>query len=144
MKKIAKNIFYLFLFTSFIACDHIDQPLSNVQTGGNNPGNTPDSVIKKILIEDFTGHTCGNCPEAANTAKQLQVLYGKKIIIVGVHSGYFAKPSTTVGLKYKTDFRTAASEAYNDLWKNDVAGNPNGFVNRSKIVNNNIIIQPSA
>lgn len=147
MEKVFKIIFYLLFISAFVACDYVDQPLANTQTGSTpTPTNPeePDSVVKKILIEDFTGHTCGNCPEAAKTAKQLQDLYGEKIIIVGVHSGYFAKPSTTAGLKYKTDFRTIASEAYNDLWKNDVAGNPNGFVNRSMAINNNIIIQPTS
>ncbi|HET6243223.1 MAG: Omp28 family outer membrane lipoprotein [Bacteroidetes bacterium] len=153
MRKFLKNIFYFLLITSFCACDFVDQPFSEIQTGNNDPvppitDTIPpviqDTVIRKILIEDFTGHTCGNCPAAANTAKQIQDLYGKKVIVVGVHSGYFAKLSTVAGTKYKTDFRTIAGEAYNNLWKNDVAGNPNGFVNRSKIINSNIIIQPSA
>ena len=140
MEKVLKYISLSLLFFCFFACDYIEKPLADIQNGGNNP---QDSIIRKLLIEDFTGHTCGNCPAAAKTAQQLQELYGKKIIIVGIHSGYFAEPDLS-GSKYTTDYRTAAGEAYNELWKNDVAGNPNGFVSRSKIINNNIIIQPGS
>lgn len=96
---------------------------------------------RNILIEDFTGHTCGNCPAAAITARQIRNTYGDQIIITAVHAGFFATPKA--GPQYATDFTTTAGEAYNSTFGNEVAGNPNGFVSRSKVISNTMIIQPN-
>jgi hypothetical protein len=58
--------------------------------------------------------------------------------------GFFARTLNDPSGKYATDFRTPAGNAYNQLWKNDAAGLPNGFVNRSTVINNQIIVQHSA
>jgi thiol-disulfide isomerase/thioredoxin len=138
--KILLKYFWVVILPTFIlaGCDKIDNPYQNAQTV-----DVPkDSVFRKILIEDFTGHTCGNCPTATIKAIQLQNLYGKKVIVVGVHSGFFARPRLSG--KFTTDFRTPAGEEYNSFWKVDVRGNPNGFVSRSGRINNDIIINPDS
>ncbi len=72
----------------------------------------PSDVKKNILIEDFTGQTCRNCPETAEVIHQLQQTYGDSAVIaVGIYSGPFGKrangallPLTTqVGDNYYTD-----------------------------------------
>jgi thiol-disulfide isomerase/thioredoxin len=135
------------LFTgALISCDKIESPYvtqSAIDTSGNVPPNQ-DTVIRKILIEDFTGHTCGNCPKATTTATQLQSIYGKKLIVVAVHSGHFAATQTNSNGSFSTNFKTAAGDAYNDFWKVDLSGNPNGLVNRAKILENKFIVGPTA
>jgi thiol-disulfide isomerase/thioredoxin len=140
--KLLYIVFSVFV-TSFFGCDKIDDPLVRRPDGGNNPI-VKDSVIKKILIEDFTGHQCGNCPRAAEVAQQLQDIYGKKLVVVAIHVGWFARTINDPSGKFSTDFRTPAGDAYNQLWKNDAAGLPNGFVNRSLLVNNTIIVNHSS
>lgn len=45
---------------------------------------------RSILLEDFTGQNCVNCPEAHEVIEQLQEQYGAdKVIAVSIHSGVF-------------------------------------------------------
>lgn len=134
MKTFIKKATFLFYIVAFYGCDKIDKPYDVPDVSGQS---------RKVIVEDFTGHTCGNCPEAAKTAEQLKELYGDNLIIIGVHSGGFAKPKTGYpDNRYSTDFRTEAGNTYNEEWKVDVAGNPNGLVSRRKI-NDNYIINPN-
>jgi len=157
MKRIKLLFSVGLLIFSIASCDKIDTPLEKKTTTTviNNPidttkkydnySDTISPTIRKILIEDFTGHTCGYCPEAAVIAEQLKKDYGKKILVASVHSGGFAIPQNNTDGSYKTDFRTAAGNEY-DLappqgFGVSAAGNPNGFVNRSLIINNTLIIK---
>ena len=48
---------------------------------------------KAVLIKDFTGVRCVNCPAAAETAHELQHLLGEdRIFILSVHAGFLAQP----------------------------------------------------
>lgn len=52
----------------------------------------PADVKKNMLIEDFTGQTCRNCPETTDVIHQLQQTYGDSAVIaVGIYSGPFGK-----------------------------------------------------
>lgn len=46
-------------------------------------------VKRKILLEDFTGQFCSNCPEAHKVIADLQTLYGEHVIAVAIHAGHF-------------------------------------------------------
>ena len=41
---------------------------------------------KNVLIEDFTGVRCNNCPKATANIKSLQKDHGDRVIAVGIHS----------------------------------------------------------
>ncbi len=72
--------------------------------------------VQRVLVIDFTGHTCKSCPKAHHTIDQLKELYGDRIVPVAFHLGYFAK--TQSGEKFTTDFRTpegALLEKYFDF-----------------------------
>lgn len=45
-----------------------------------------------ILIEDFTGWNCPNCPEGTSILNSLKETYGERLIVSAVHQGSFAKP----------------------------------------------------
>lgn len=49
-------------------------------------------TVRKIFIEDFTGHTCPNCPTAARMLDSLGDAYPTQIIGMGVHIDYYAEP----------------------------------------------------
>ncbi len=52
----------------------------------------PSDVKKNILVEDFTGQTCRNCPETTDVIHELQQTYGDSVVIaVGIYSGPFGK-----------------------------------------------------
>ena len=98
---------------------------------------TQENYVKKVLLEDYTGHTCGNCPRAAEKADELKETYQNQLVVMAVHAGYFAEPYST-GDKYRTDFRTDAGNNWNQHFGNSSAGNPNGMINRIEFPSSHI------
>lgn len=118
-----KNFIWIVLAIVISGCDKIDQPFKENPSGG---GGNPTTYIRKVLIEDFTGAACKNCPDAANTAKNIQNnLYPGKVIVMAIHSGFFAVP----GGPFPYDFRTPEGEQLATDF--GVQAYPNGMVNRS-------------
>ncbi len=120
-------LFFTLLALSIVSgCDKIEGPYSNSSnnTGG---GDTTNPIIRKILIEDFTGHTCGNCPRAAESLHQIENLYGDQIVAVAIHAGFFAEPT---GTYFAEDYRTDVGNELDNAFGNSAAGLPNGLVNR--------------
>ena len=76
-----KNIFALAtLGLSFVACDDIKESERFI------PITTEMKTDKVVLIEDFTGMNCINCPNAAEEIKKIQNTYGAdKVVAVAVH-----------------------------------------------------------
>jgi hypothetical protein len=102
-----KNILFIaFAFSIVItSCDVLEGPFD--EQANNNIDTT--KPLRKILLEDYTGHTCGNCPCAAEEAKKLDSIYGERVIVVSTHVGFFAEPYPS-GSKFRTDYRTTAGE----------------------------------
>lgn len=66
---------------AFVACD-------NVEEGNRFTYVEPAEVSKCVLIEDFTGQRCVNCPAAAELIELMQETYGAdNIIAVGIYGG---------------------------------------------------------
>ena len=68
------------------ACDEIDSDKRFI-------GPVVPEARKNVLIEDFTGQKCVNCPSAADMAASLQQLYGAEQVNAAsihhrTHSGY--------------------------------------------------------
>ena len=95
------------LTIAIASCDKIDNPHKPyTPTGGN----------KTVLIKDFTGARCVNCPEAAEYAHDLQHQLGEdRIFILSVHAGFLAQP-----MGQFPDFLTEEGTA----WYNDNSSNP--------------------
>lgn len=82
---------------------------------------------RNILIEDFTGQECSNCPEAHQVINNLQALYGDHVVAVAIHAGYFgiaegSKPNI-VGLMQPD------GNSYAEHWR--IAFYPAGLINRT-------------
>ena len=84
----------------------------------------PAAVGRNVLIEDFTGQRCVNCPNATLEIEKLQALYGDTVIGVGIHSGPFAK--STRGTPYA--LYTETGDEYFNYWK--VESQPKGVIDR--------------
>ena len=76
-----------------------------------------------VLMEEFTGQNCPNCPAGAQTAHSLQELFGRKVVVMGIHAGGFAAGS---------EFQTEAGTAYwNHFYADgDGIGYPAAMFNR--------------
>lgn len=143
MKKV---LIIVLAIAGFVACDKVENPNQNPYGGPANTScnyqpligsnfiiktNDADSNYRKVLIEDYTGHKCGNCPPAAATAEALNIQYKDSLVVLAVHAGGFA--ATTPTPEYAPDYTSVAG---NDWYAAPpgfgfyTAGNPNGMVNR--------------
>jgi len=130
--KTIKIIYFFALLLIFGACDYVKPPVPGSGNGGNQPDTTTQVVKQRIIfLEDYTGHTCGHCPKAADAAAQVHDLYGDKVVILGVHAGGFAAPEMP---NYPTDFRTNEGNELNTFFGISSVGNPNGMMNRTGFV----------
>ncbi len=125
MNKIIKSLLFTFASVAILtACDKIDEPF--LKPSGQTGGDDTTKVVKKILLEDFTGHKCTNCPAAAIIAKNLVAQYPDRIITIGVHAGYFAK-ADQLG-DFTANYSNTTSEELNTFY--GVESNPAGLINR--------------
>ena len=126
-----KNIITLFSFILIItSCDVVEGPYE-IDTGNINTIDT-NTYVKKILIEDFTGHTCQNCPSAARELEAIHNLYGDRIIGMALHvSKAFARPyPLSQAPNYQYDFRTKWGKEWDNLFGISEMGLPGGMINR--------------
>ncbi|MBO4463390.1 MAG: Omp28 family outer membrane lipoprotein [Prevotella sp.] len=81
---------------------------------------------RHILIEDFTGQDCVNCPNATDLITQLQEMHGHDCVVaVGIHSGPLGvKPE-----KNAEGLATDLGDTYYNYWKIEMQ--PYGVIDRS-------------
>jgi len=81
-----------------------------------------------VLIEDFTGQRCVNCPNATTAIHELQQQYGEEnIIAVAIHSGPFAH-RTTMTSPFLSDLGTTDGDNYFTHWA--IEAQPGVKINR--------------
>ena len=123
MKILNLIIIASLLSVSFISCDKVEAPYKEEII---IPDDTTATYQKNVLLEDFTGHKCVNCPAAHETGHDLTEIYGDdRLIIVAIHSGFYASPASA---PYDYDFRTDAGTEYASAF--GVQGYPMGIIDR--------------
>jgi hypothetical protein len=152
----AAILFPLLLLLGLSACDIIEAPYYEEDFINQLPADEkclleaakeeafPEGVpiTKKVLLEEMTGHKCGNCPEATETAYRLyKETYPDQVILVGLHAGPLASFTPTAS-KYFTDFTTPdGDEIYETMNPGGVV--PFGMVDR-EVRNTNANAWPNA
>ncbi len=122
-----KRILYLLpflLILCFSACEIIDSddiltPITADTTTYNDQ--------RIILLEEYTGNMCPNCPDAAVEVEKLMKMYPNRIAVIAIHSGVFAMPIPSRG--YTADFRTPVGDSLTKYY--GVSAYPNGVINRA-------------
>ncbi len=137
--RLRKSGFALMVLSAaaVLSCTKIDAPYATAKHG-----NIKDTVFnwdtvslaRRVMLEDYTGHKCVNCPEAAITARTLAEGYDGRLIVVAVHAGFYAIPGTG---NYALDLRSPASEEWNTDFK--FTSYPNGMVNRKDFGSGRVI-----
>lgn len=85
----------------------------------------PSDVARAVLIEDFTGQRCINCPTAASEIERLQKEYGEEnVIAVSIHSG----PLAVFSNEKVKGLRTELGETYYSHW--NIESEPSGLIDR--------------
>ena len=78
-----KNKLYIYsIILVLCACNSIDENERFLDY-------EPPTSDRNILLEEFTGQECQNCPEGAAEAKRLQESYNHKVIVIEYMPEYF-------------------------------------------------------
>jgi len=107
-----KKFSVLLLLVAFvgISCDKVTNPIVKTDTavGSKFRYNSNDTLshFKKVLLEDYTGHRCPNCPTGSSIIKKnLIPRYKDSLVVIAIHAGDLARPFDKF---INQDFRTAA------------------------------------
>ncbi len=70
--------------------------LLSLQACKEKPVIIPEFTIPKgdrnVLIEEFTGVRCVNCPNGAKIIEEMVAEFGERVVPISIHHGFFAKP----------------------------------------------------
>ncbi len=125
MNFIKKAILILpLLGLAITSCDNIDEDERYIQVEQVTPK-------RAVLLEEFTGQYCRNCPDAHEVIAQLKEQYPDAFIPVSIHAGPIdnslpadsSKSVTNQGLKQ------AEGDTYASMW--DINVYPRGVFNRT-------------
>ena len=148
MKKV---LLFILTVSLFFSCDRVKNPIpidsanyditlfpGNFATEYNYPSfGQNNNTNVNVLIEDYTGHQCGNCPQAAVVAKNIETANPGRVFVISEHAG-------TGGIsqyqrwhtadepeypKYSRDFTNDAGISYSTTLSG-LPGNPYGLINR--------------
>ncbi|MCB0549021.1 MAG: Omp28-related outer membrane protein [Phaeodactylibacter sp.] len=127
MKKLS-FLFFLLAGLLWLGCEEIP-PVINPSAGNENP-NEPTPVEdqqRQVLIEEFTGVRCVNCPAGSAAIEGLLEIYGQRLVAISIHAGSFAPPYPESQYDFRID------EGINLLsFLGEPLGYPTAVVNRKK------------
>ncbi len=139
MKKI---LIIVIISSFFISCDKVTNPYPSgnvvVPTDvvyDDSVSSSPNSTVRYVLLEEYTGHKCPNCPAGAVYANAIDSAYGDTVIVTSIHGTNFASTNPGTGM-YETDFTTEAGNDYISAF--GISGIPRGTVNRKNDGSNNV------
>lgn len=92
MKKLS---FFFFVLVALLwpGCEEIP-PMINPSMGG--PGTDEPTPVedqqRQVLIEEFTGVRCVNCPAGSAAIENLIGIHGQRLAAISIHAGSFSPP----------------------------------------------------
>lgn len=91
---------------------------------------------KNVLLEEFTGINCGNCPDGHAIAHTLQRSHPDQIYVVAIHAGAYASG--------EPDLKTDSGEELDIFFKANEYGYPGGMINRRLFENEPLAVMSRA
>lgn len=77
-----RKLFILISLVTLFACDEERRVIVPVVPGGD----------RVILLEEFTGKGCTNCPKGSREIENLLTQFPDNLVAVSIHAGFFANP----------------------------------------------------
>ena len=115
MKKL--SILFIAAIPFLSACDNIGPDDRYIEEGSVE-------VTRNVLLEEFTGQLCTNCPDAHRVIHSLEEQYGDNLITVSIHAG-----KGTFGIPYPYGLMQEEGDEYAKYW--GVYSYPAGVVDRT-------------
>mgnify|MGYP005856277559 CR=1 FL=1 len=114
-----------------MGCDIVEAPYrtgtSRVEVRDSLRTDTIQLPVRQyVLLEDFTGFRCGNCPAAGDVLKALHEAHPEALIPLKVHVGPLATPTTRLPYEYRNQTGNDIDNRFNISG----GGIPKGMVNR--------------
>lgn len=119
MKKLFSIISATIIALAMASCDSIDES----ERFGEAKGINPD---RKVLVQEFTGQFCPNCPLGHEALDNIKKQYGENAVIVSIHAGDMAFEDEEMGLK------TPDGDVYAKEW--NIQSYPSAVVNRGSVM----------
>ena len=128
MKKL--SVILILLVVIVASCDKVKNPIipkkCNLSQIHVVDSNSATLDVRKVLVQDYTGHTCGNCPRAAEDLESIITAHPGKIVGMAVHAGsQFSPPKLP---DFPEDFRSTAGSQWDVEFGMSGAGLPKGSV----------------
>ena len=89
-----KKLVFLFLIVFLYSCKE-NCPVV--------PDRPPIDSDRKVLVEEFTGVGCVQCPQGSVELENLLGIYGENLVVVSIHAGDFVNPLPQSNFNFKTD-----------------------------------------
>jgi hypothetical protein len=119
-----KRICLIFICLIFNRCSEVPVVIPTSDPGSGSV------ITQNVLIEEYTGVRCQNCPAGAQLLEELKSIHANRLIILSIHGGFFAQPANKEN-KLKLD-NTYGQQLINTF--NQPQGYPSAMIDR-KIFN---------
>jgi hypothetical protein len=120
-------LFFLIATFTFTACEEIGPEINPAMGEIDNPDTliNVDAQKRQVLIEEFTGVRCVQCPGGAAIIEDLLAIHGDQLVAVALHAGEWAPPFN----ESLYDFRTQDGDQVLNFLGEPI-GYPSAVVNR--------------
>lgn len=100
------------------------------------------NTLRNVMIEDFTGHRCNNCPNAATLLHNLEIANPGRVFGASVHTSptgvsTFQATNTEFTSVFYNDDASAIGSFFGSQAGTSFLGNPHGTVNRMLVGTDN-------
>ena len=110
------------LASAFAACDDIAEQDRFIKVEAT----VPERVV---LVEDFTGQNCSNCPDAHLVIESLEQQYGDAVVAVSIHGGKLAISRDYTVFGSLVGLANPEGDYYNTKFQ--IPSWPKGMINRN-------------
>ncbi len=122
-----KQVLFSLVIGAFLlsACEEVPPVINPIMGGNPDDSSSVENQQRQVLIEEFTGVRCVNCPAGTQAIQSLLGIHGERLVAVSIHAGFFSPPYT----QSLYDFRTPQGNSILS-YVGEPLGFPTAVVNR--------------